>query len=579
MFATNISTQRNSECNKIYLEPLSEQTNLLINDEDNKLPSFINITNYNIDNKSQRKYKSKFYHWKQKRHLDKAKKINKAKEKDVGLCRIKYKKSCKVSNFTHCTNKKGSKSFDWNLIKQLFEIENNDTLSTLFSFGITLNKPEAQIEILKINDADNNDNRIPEENYTLCKIKSNKKSNYLLYDMGNTPSKSKSNFSFGHNIPKDTFTSRKENNNDSNSIDDEMKDVYSTIPKFKTAFRLNSLSKKLLSLEKSVNTLMKIDADNSYLSNQLISKREILQVIIKNNLLLTQTIGLNSKNEAVTKKDIAELFKEQKKIKNILTYKTIYKRLTEGLQDKTYSELISVVNPLRLKQGNPQQEIIKKYYETKSECCVCLSYCPYSSTHIAYCRKCNIGIHTNCYGLIETPILFDCDLCLALNKITSSNSKSKSKDKNTKLINAKCIFCLQSYGALKKINRNANWGHVTCVLLSSYAHFSDYLKLDNILWIDSLEETILLTHSEKCDICNNTDGEKFSCVSCGRQYHFFCAYFKGYKLELKHNTSTPVRNSVTVQIKQCSFESSFNIDERNDQSYLRHLIYHKKKSL
>lgn len=557
----NVSTQSNSDCNKASFNQLCEH----YPDED--VNSLIIVT-HNDENKYKRKrlkYKTKSNYWKRKRTQVNNVNINMTKDKDKkvdnGLCKIKHKHECKISNLNKFKTNENMQ-IDWNIMEILFEIENNDTLSSLFKFDILASKQKAFTNLV------NTKNPEIEETYALCKIINKNTAHYLLYNIFKEKITLLSNLS---SVESSTETSTEiDYKTNVNNAHDDINKSNNIQPQLIKAFQINSLSKKILALEKSVDISMIQDIDNSYLANQLLIKNQMLKETIKNNLLLTTTIGKNRNNNIVSKKDMHELCKEQKKNKQIIYYKSIYKRLSEGLKDKTYASLIADVNPLRLKQGNNQQEI-KKYYENKSECCVCLAYCPYSSTHVAYCYKCNVGIHTTCYGLSHMPIWFKCDLCWSLNNNSSLNSNMK----NLKINNIKCIFCLQSYGALKRIGTKLNWGHITCVLISSYAHFADYIKLDSVIWINSLEETILLTNIDQCDICYHTDGEKFICTSCGRHYHFFCAYFEGYQVELIYNTTFSNKSFATIQVKQCAFEKAYNRVQRNEQSTLRKLIYHK----
>ena len=148
-----------------------------------------------------------------------------------------------------------------------------------------------------------------------------------------------------------------------------------------------------------------------------------------------------------------------------------------------------------------------------------------------------------------------CDIC-----------KSKYK-------NVRCVLCNRKNGAFKRIDRG-NYAHVTCILLSNYYKFTDYALMDSVSQIGNFINT------EQCESCKHF-GEVFICRTCGKKYHFFCAYFNGFYLLMRYKEDEryPFGRKGVVEIICCTCgekTGQWTEEDRKEQEKIRKGLYMKE---
>ena len=387
------------------------------------------------------------------------------------------------------------------------------------------------------NSISNNSNT--ELKYILCQFNKKRQTFYSVYDI--------SNMNVIKNINDDDYTLKDFLQKKRTNIQKQIRYV--------RGFKLNSLSTKILSLEKTINsnlsqTFLPFISSSSptqistlpFIDKELYIKEQMLSSIIQHNNKNINKIKISILKEQSPKTSTALLHSLNSE--NI--YISITSRLITGVLSKSLSDF-----PL----SNPNTIDL-------CECCVCFDFgLPSSSLNtVVYCDKCNVGIHPSCYGIQKIPeASYYCDKC---------TSKSK---------NIKCVLCDGQHGALKKIEHNL-WAHVTCVLISNCYMFKDYVLMNSVeIFHDELSK--LNEKEDKCEICFYK-GELFKCKTCNKLYHFFCAYFEGYYLSIKYidDLKYPRKSKVLLQVICCvcgEETGQWSMNDRLTQRFIRKKLYQK----
>ena len=444
------------------------------------------------------------------------------------------------------------KFFDWNDTDRYFYNFENKELNKIFFENTTQSKNQN----LSINN---------KKEYKICTILKNNSSYFVVYDTTDVKKEDlllTSGNEIKNNIQKThyDFINKKRNVNrryagdklikvnktNSDNIMNSKSVQYKDNIKLLRAFKLNSISNKILALEKysmfSDDKLFQngtnYDEDYSaFVDSELKIKNKMYEKIQRINKLYISKI----KQGMLSQKNKSNYLNNQRntplhKLNSDYIYSSIMKRLGGGILSKSKDAIVEDNN--------------------YCECCICFDYNVNTLTPIIYCDKCNVGVHQSCYGIQYIPEKeYLCDIC-----------KSKYK-------NVRCVLCNRKNGAFKRIDRG-NYAHVTCILLSNYYKFTDYALMDSVSQIGNFINT------EQCESCKHF-GEVFICRTCGKKYHFFCAYFNGFYLLMRYKEDEryPFGRKGVVEIICCTCgekTGQWTEEDRKEQEKIRKGLYMKE---
>ena len=330
--------------------------------------------------------------------------------------------------------------------------------------------------------------------------------------------------------------------------------------RFLRGMKINKLSKKILELESQTN-YSKGNSIN-FVEESLNSKYQMLQIIIEKTEKIINKIKIEYEKDyienQIRKKNEIEKINILNKYKSIKIYKKLTDHLKNGIKIKTYYSIIEYIN--NKNQEKPYIENIKEYiqnqYKNDSECCICFDI--NQEEDIIFCDKCNTSYHSSCYGIKEIPFgNYFCDKC-------NYELKNNIKD-------IKCFLCFSSHGALKYYSDYNLFGHITCVLISQYCNFKNFLYLNSLNFIKELKDN----YFDKCQVCNCNKGELFKCKCCHKYYHFFCIYFDGGEIVIEKQLNNSDNINLNLMIEKCKNNKEWNDNYRLEQIEIRKLIYQK----
>ena len=115
------------------------------------------------------------------------------------------------------------------------------------------------------------------------------------------------------------------------------------------------------------------------------------------------------------------------------------------------------------------------------------------------------------------------------------------------------------------------FGHITCVLISQYCNFKNFLYLNSLNFIKELKDN----YFDKCQVCNCNKGELFKCKCCHKYYHFFCIYFDGGEIVIEKQLNNSDNINLNLMIEKCKNNKEWNDNYRLEQIEIRKLIYQK----
>ena len=446
-----------------------------------------------------------------------------------------------------------------------FNLKNpNDNKYTLVKINKFLNQNNNSFLALfnksKLLKLQNNDNKMEIDDISKGKI--------IRYEIGS------SSINDNKKIKELKFISQKRgelnyslNQSNFNNINENDKTKFNILKKIKflRGVKLNRLSKVILNIESQTN----YPKENTYnfIEESIISKKKMLS-IIKEKI---KTIILKIKTEYEKDKlNMQNRKKNQIEFKNIINnynslkiFTKLSYHLINGIKIKTYRSImdnIIIKNPEKKNISNIKEYIINQY-KNDSECCICFDININIEEVIIFCDKCNASYHSTCYGIKDikdiSKELYYCDKCQYLLK---NNYKEKE---------IKCLLCNCTHGALKFFSKLNNFAHITCILISDFFIFNDFTNLNSLNIIKDFKNY----NFEKCDICNNNNGEVFKCNCCGKFYHFFCIYFDGGDIKIEKNKEKLRLNLI---INRCKNDIEWNTNFRNEQIEVRKLIYIKQ---
>ena len=255
-----------------------------------------------------------------------------------------------------------------------------------------------------------------------------------------------------------------------------------------------------------------------------------------------------------------------KKYKALEKYTKISSHLKNGIKPKNY---LSIIGHLTIKNQEKNKitnikEYIKNQYKNDSECCICFDI--NQDEDIIFCDKCNTSYHASCYGIKEIPIgNYYCDKC---------EYELNNKDIIFNNNDIKCLLCNSSHGALKYIVNLNCFAHITCILISKYFYFNNFVCLN---YLNRFKEFNNMNF-DICYFCNCNKGELFKCNCCDKFYHFFCIYFDGGNIIIEKNIINNEIFSLNLIIDKCKNDLEWNNNNRKEQIEIRKLIYQKNNN-
>lgn len=165
---------------------------------------------------------------------------------------------------------------------------------------------------------------------------------------------------------------------------------------------------------------------------------------------------------------------------------------------------------------------------------------------ILKCKKCQVIVHQECYGVEQYSEDWLCSFCVA----------------NTDVTEKKCVLCPATTGAFKKTTTN-KWVHIICGLFHPKVHIVDVNKMEPV----DTQRIAKSAFGKKCYICNRNGNFKVAgaCVNCSqvgckRNMHVTCAQSVGTLKEKKSKSGgltfiALCEEHVDCKTKRLSFES------------------------
>ncbi|GMR44172.1 hypothetical protein PMAYCL1PPCAC_14367 [Pristionchus mayeri] len=131
-----------------------------------------------------------------------------------------------------------------------------------------------------------------------------------------------------------------------------------------------------------------------------------------------------------------------------------------------------------------------------------------------FCDGCNICLHLTCYGLTEVPEgHWECDMCKAVGF--------------TRHDRLRCSLCPNTGGAMKEVEGQDKWVHVSCAMWIPEIKFT-YTRSGREV-VQGLETIHDQRWQLKCSICDLRMGACVQCEykSCATAFHTTCAQRSG----------------------------------------------------
>ena len=338
--------------------------------------------------------------------------------------------------------------------------------------------------------------------------------------------------------------------------------------KFLKGIKINRLIYYILTIESK--TSYPKEKSNDFIEESIFSKRQMLYIIKQRTKLLINKIKKEYEKDYINiqERKNKEIENKQllKKYKALEKYTKISSHLKNGIKPKNY---LSIIGHLTIKNQEKNKitnikEYIKNQYKNDSECCICFDI--NQDEDIIFCDKCNTSYHASCYGIKEIPIgNYYCDKC---------EYELNNKDIIFNNNDIKCLLCNSSHGALKYIVNLNCFVHITCILISKYFYFNNFVCLN---YLNRFKEFNNMNF-DICYFCNCNKGELFKCNCCDKFYHFFCIYFDGGNIIIEKNIINNEIFSLNLIIDKCKNDLEWNNNNRKEQIEIRKLIYQKNNN-
>ncbi|KAK1374001.1 Histone-lysine N-methyltransferase ATX3 [Heracleum sosnowskyi] len=172
--------------------------------------------------------------------------------------------------------------------------------------------------------------------------------------------------------------------------------------------------------------------------------------------------------------------------------------------------------------GLSKQQLItflqEKYKPVSSKwslgrCAVCRQFEDYDDNKIIICKRCQIAVHQECYGVSsdEYSASWVCRAC------------EKQEPER------ECCLCPIKGGALKPTDVDTLWVHVTCAWFCPEVHFPDRHKMEPAVGILKIP---LDSFVKACSLCKQIHGSCIQCCKCKASFHAMCALQAGFHMEI-----------------------------------------------
>ncbi|CAG9327621.1 unnamed protein product [Blepharisma stoltei] len=141
---------------------------------------------------------------------------------------------------------------------------------------------------------------------------------------------------------------------------------------------------------------------------------------------------------------------------------------------------------------------------------------------IVICSKCDMGVHTKCYGIVTVP---------------ENEWYCKACEENVDQKSLRCALCPIKGGALKPTINSTDcfdkypnydwycdsktiWVHLYCIMSISPSSVGDKISMSNI----DISKIDKQKFTQKCSICNTSNGASIECQQskCSTTFHPFC---------------------------------------------------------
>ncbi|KDQ26518.1 hypothetical protein PLEOSDRAFT_1105423 [Pleurotus ostreatus PC15] len=154
------------------------------------------------------------------------------------------------------------------------------------------------------------------------------------------------------------------------------------------------------------------------------------------------------------------------------------------------------------------------------------------------CKKCQLRVHTGCYGAIVDSDSLDswkCDLC-------------RNEETMEASVYSDCLLCPRTRKNNKaapsdnflrafKPTEGQGWAHVLCAVFTNDLTFTDASRLRLVEGMNTMNPR---RFSSKCHLCGSSDGAVVRCNDCPKEYHISCAWKHGLKFGFEIQ---PVKNN------------------------------------
>ncbi|UYV80490.1 JADE2 [Cordylochernes scorpioides] len=193
-----------------------------------------------------------------------------------------------------------------------------------------------------------------------------------------------------------------------------------------------------------------------------------------------------------------------------------------------------------LKKARKTEEVMRLAYDENVACDICRKTYTEEGNEIVFCEYCNISVHQYCYGLSKLPQgSWLCHTCVLG-------------------IRPSCVLCPNLGGAMKNIEDQHKWVHVSCALWVPEVEISRLNCISSIIKIDQIPES---RWALSCYICHIREGACIQCSvkSCKMAYHVTCAYNE--KLTMNYSLGQDEENSETFFESYCSKHCRSNKDD------------------